>query len=48
MKMRNPEPAIDTLLAKHYGFTQEELDFIINFRLKYRMGSELDGESSAE
>ena len=24
MKMRNTEPAIDTLLAKHYGFTQEE------------------------
>lgn len=35
---------IDTLLAKHYGFTQEELDFIINYDIKYRMGSELDGE----
>ena len=35
---------IDTLLSTHYGFTQEELVFIINCRLKYRMGSELEEE----
>jgi hypothetical protein len=35
---------IDTFLAKHYGFTEEELDFIINYDIKYRMGSELEGE----
>jgi len=29
---------IDTLLAEHYGFTEEELDFIINYDFKYRMG----------
>jgi hypothetical protein len=29
---------IDTFLAKHYGFTEEELDFIINYDIKYRMG----------
>jgi len=29
---------IDTLLAEHYGFTEEELDFIINYDIKYRMG----------
>ncbi len=29
---------IDCLLAKHYGFTEEELDYIINFDIKYRMG----------
>lgn len=29
---------IDTLLAQHYGFTEEELDFIINYDIKYRMG----------
>ncbi len=29
---------IDTLLAEHYGFMQEELDFIINYDIKYRMG----------
>ena len=29
---------IDTVLANHYGFTEEELDFIINYDIKYRMG----------
>ena len=33
---------IDAILAKHYGFTDEELDFIINYDIKYRMGKELD------
>ena len=31
---------IDRVLAKHYGFTEEELDFIINYDIKYRMGRE--------
>jgi hypothetical protein len=35
---------IDKILAKHYGFTEEELYFIINYDIKYRMGSELEGE----
>ena len=35
---------IDKLLAKHYGFTEEELDFIINYDIKYRMGDELEAE----
>lgn len=35
---------IDKLLAKHYGFTEEELDFIINYDIKYRMGNELNDE----
>ncbi len=26
------------MLAKYYGFTVEELDFIINYDIKYRMG----------
>ena len=29
---------IDRILAKHYGFTDEELDFIINYDIKYRTG----------
>ena len=33
---------IDKVLAKHYGFTDEELDFIINYDIKYRMGDELN------
>ena len=35
---------IDKLLAKHYGFTEEEIDFIINYDIKYRMGDELNDE----
>ena len=33
---------IDKVLAKHYGFTEEELDFIINYDIKYLMGDELN------
>ena len=29
---------IDKILAKHYGFSAEELDYIINYDYKYRMG----------
>ena len=32
--------SIDRILSKHYGFTDEELDFIINYDIKYRMGIE--------
>jgi len=38
---------IDAVLAKHYGFTDEELDFIINYDIKYRMGG-ADGEKGDE
>ena len=38
---------IDQVLAKHYGFTDEELDFIINYDIKYRMGRGA-GDSDAE
>ena len=33
---------IDAELSKHYGFTDEELDFIISYDIKYRMGDELN------
>ena len=36
---------IDRVLAAHYGFTDEELDFIINYDIKYRMGR---GEADEE
>ena len=29
---------LDRVLADHYDFTEEELDFIINYDIKYRMG----------
>ncbi len=35
---------IDRVLAKHYGFTDEELDFIINYDIKYRMGRDSGGD----
>ena len=35
---------IDTMLARHYGFTDEELDFIINYDIKYRMGRDAESE----
>lgn len=40
MAMKNERilDEIDTALACHYGFTAEELDFIINYNIKYRMG----------
>jgi hypothetical protein len=38
---------IDRVLAEHYGFTEEELDFIINYDIKYRMGKD-DGESDED
>ena len=37
---------IDRVLARHYGFTDEEIDYIINYDVKYRIGSNVD--SSAE
>ena len=41
--MKESKPIIDEIdhvLAEHYGFTDEELDFIINYDIKYRMGRE--------
>jgi hypothetical protein len=35
---------IDQILARHYGFTEEELDFIVNYDIKYRMGRDAEGE----
>lgn len=35
---------IDKCLAKVYGFTQEELDYIKNYDIKYRMGDHDDDE----
>ncbi|MEP0804353.1 MAG: Eco57I restriction-modification methylase domain-containing protein [Chloroflexota bacterium] len=35
---------IDRALARHYGLTEEELDFIINYDVKYRMGASAEEE----
>ncbi len=42
MKLSKPIiDEIDRVLAEHYDFTDEELDFIINYDIKYRMGREV-------
>ena len=47
-KIQKSKPIIDEIdaaLAKHYGFTDAELDFIINYDIKYRLGqSEENGD----
>jgi hypothetical protein len=35
---------IDRVLAKHYGLTDDELDFVINYDIKYRMGGDAGGD----
>lgn len=35
---------IDKLLAQYYDFNEEELDFIINYDIKYRMSDELNAK----
>lgn len=39
---------IDTVLAQNYCFSEEELDFIINYDIKYRMGKTLFCEVNGE
>ena len=46
-KIQKSKPIIDQIdrvLARHYGFTDEELDFIINYDIKYRMGRGSENE----
>lgn len=31
---------IDAVLAEHFGFTPDELDFIVNYDVKYRVGAD--------
>jgi hypothetical protein len=35
---------IDQVLARHYGFTEEELDSVVNYEIKYRLGRESETE----
>jgi len=39
---------IDTLLGRYYGFTPLELDFIINYDIKYRLGRAGDAEGEQD
>ena len=31
---------IDAIFARHYGFTDEELDYIVNYDVKFRTDGE--------
>ncbi len=35
---------IDNILAKHFRFSEEEIDFILNYDIKYRVGASPDDE----
>jgi hypothetical protein len=37
----------DRVLAEHYGSTDEELDFVINYDIKYRLGAD-EGEEQVD
>lgn len=39
---------IDSVLAEHYGFTEEECDFIVNYDIKYRLGADADTDEDEE
>jgi tRNA1(Val) A37 N6-methylase TrmN6 len=39
---------IDRALTRHYGLSDEELDFIINYDVKYRMGASAGEEEDSE
>jgi hypothetical protein len=37
---------IDNILARYYKLTEDELDFILNYDIKYRLGRESETEDS--
>jgi hypothetical protein len=39
---------IDRLLAQYYSLADEEVDFITNFEIKYRMGGDAEEEDESE
>ena len=39
---------IDVLLSKHYSLTEEELDYITNYDIKYRVGDTINGGEDEE
>jgi hypothetical protein len=48
-RAKESKPAIDEIdrvLAGHYGLTAEELDFIINYDIKYRLGRDAGEEEN--
>ena len=35
---------IDRVLARHYGLTEKELDFVLNYHIKYRLGRDSEAK----
>jgi methylase of polypeptide subunit release factors len=44
-KAKSTIDRIDQLLGKHYAFTEAELDFVMNYDIKFRMGQD-EGEAT--
>ncbi len=42
---KNTMDEIDKVLSEHYGFNDEEIDFLINYDYKYRMSKELESSN---
>jgi hypothetical protein len=42
-KSKHRMDQVDAELAPHFGLTPEELDYVINYDIKYRMGAESEG-----
>jgi hypothetical protein len=45
--VKNSKPLIDEIdqiLAQYYQLSEEELDFVINYDIKYRMGRDTEGD----
>jgi len=48
---RNLKPildAIDVVLARHYGLTEVELDYIVSYDVKFRVGTDEERASELE
>lgn len=37
---------IDQILARHFEFTDEEFDFVLNYEIKYRLGRDAEGDDA--
>jgi hypothetical protein len=45
-KSKEEVDVIDAVLARRFGLTEEELDFVVNYDIKYRMSGEAEGETA--
>jgi hypothetical protein len=47
-KSKNIVDEIDVVLAEFFGLTTEELDFVLNFDIKFRLGRDADSVAEAD